>query len=566
MKTALAHTALLLFLLLSWTSRGQSSLMLQASQTGPRQVTLQWQGAGTTTVMRRYADQSVPTTLGSTALSSWTDHLSRATCGDTVYYTVSQGAELDSASVSVEDNEPTAQANWGVVTVEEASQKILLSWTPSVDTDIMGYLICEGTPSMAIDTVYGSATTQYTFSQGNSKQAYLFRICAFDSCRQASALTDGCNNMVLLISGEPCSQSLTATWNPYRHMPSGLDRYELWVSEDEGAWHLAGQSGSEDQSSLDFPIASSCRKVKAYVVAHSADGHWQARSNLASFTLGANETPAFLYLRKVSVADNGTSVHIVGQTDPAFAATDYKVYRQVSGGGTSLLGHLSPSSEGELDWWDLGVTPADEVYTYWFSVSDLCGRNEVTTNRGSTLSPQIVSTADNASVVWQPYDGWEGNTTYQLLARQQGSAMWQQAGSSMETHIEGLATAEDRVEYKVIAFEGSNSRWNRSDSLQSPVVSYLPPTVIWMPNAFTPLENSNNTVRPLAAYINPVDYLFEIYDRFGLLVFSTRNPEAAWDGRRGGTVLPRGAYLYKISYRQNDNTFHELVGTILLIL
>lgn len=566
MKRRCYHILFWVLLLAGLTAQGQDDvLVVLASQTGPREVTLQWEAAGSATVMRRYADQATPSTLGSTALGTWTDHLGRATCGDTVYYTVSQGALQGAAAISVEDNEPTQPAQWGVVTVEDESQQIVLQWQPSADTDIMGYLICEGTPSMPIDTVYGSGSTQYTFAQGNANQAYLFRICAFDSCQQASALTDGCNNMVLILSGEPCSQTLTATWNPYRHMPGGLDHYELWVSEDGGGWHLAGQTANEEATTLDFTVSEACRKVRGYVKAFSADGSWQANSNHTSLTLGTNERPAYLYLRKVSVADNGTSIHIVGQTDPAFGGSDYKIYRQAEGGGTEVVATVQPSLEGELEWWDMGLQPDEVVYTYWIGVLDLCGRNEVRSGRGSTLRPRIVSQGDDGAVEWAAYEGWEGNTTYQLMVRQLGGETWQLAGSSMETRMEGLASAEARVEYKVIAFEGSNSRWNRMDSLQSAPVAYLPPTVIWMPNAFTPLENNNNRICPQASYINPEDYLFEVYDRQGLLVFSTRLPDAAWDGRHAGKMMPQGAYLYKISYRQNDNTRQERLGTFLLL-
>ena len=543
------------------------TIPLQAYQTGPRTVELTWGLAvGSTTIYRQFSDESQYVAIGNTTGNSWTDHQNRSVCGDTVRYSISNGADEGYASTVVSDNEPTSPARWGVVTVDQNTQKIMLQWEASADTDIMGYLICEGTPSMAIDTVFGRGTTQYVYEQGDPEEEYLFRICAFDSCRQASALTDAGNNMVLMVSGEPCSHIFVATWNRYNNMPSGVARYELWVKEDDAQYHIAGQRNGDESPEIQFEVGESTMQLSIYVKVMSVDGQSVAYSNRIEQTLGTVDRPEYLYLRKVSVNDNGSEVTVIAQTDPTYEGTDYRVYRRVKQGAWTLAGHCSPTNNGELVWKDTQARPTDEVYTYRMGVYDGCGRNEIFTLSGSTIKPIMEQRDIETVLVWNEYEGWEGTTLYEVMSGTTDNiTIWETEGSTTATEWSIENNDRDGMRYKIVAVEGVNSRYRRNDTLQSVTVAYRPHTDIWMPTAFTPLESTNNTVKPFFRSVMAEGYSFSIYDRMGMLLFSTTDRSEAWDGYCKGRLQPSGAYVYKITYRQNDNTDHYLIGTLMLI-
>jgi gliding motility-associated-like protein len=67
-----------------------------------------------------------------------------------------------------------------------------------------------------------------------------------------------------------------------------------------------------------------------------------------------------------------------------------------------------------------------------------------------------------------------------------------------------------------------------------------------LPNAFTPNGDGNNDLfipRGLC-FVERVN--FQIFNRWGQLVFETENPAIEWDGRNlSGEVLPAGTYFYK---------------------
>lgn len=540
------------------------TIPLQATQTATRTVELTWDAAVETHISRRYPGESVETEIGVTTGTTFTDHHARAVCDDTVHYSISQtvaGIENNGyVAVNVLDMDATSAAEWGVVTVE--NQSIELDWVASADSDIMGYMICEGMPSMVIDTVFGRENTHYSATQYSCSEAFQFRICAFDTCRQASALTDNCNNIVLTLSSAPCSRTVNAVWNSYVNMPGGVHRYEVWISENGGEFRLAATT--TDAVSANFDVAESTMSLVAYVKAVGTA--YESKSNRQEYTFSTAERPAYLYLRKVTCSDAGDRVTVIGQTDPSFAAGDYKVYRSEDGGAASVVGHCQSDAQGMLRWEDYSVRPKEHVYTYCFGVEDGCGRNEIKTQKGSTLLLELESSGDDVAVQWNAYEGWSGTTVYELMACNADDGIWTSVGAGIGQEMldaGGVTTGTRR--YKVVATEGYNSQYMLDDSLQSAVFEMKQLSTVWMANAFMPDESSNNRFGPKFNYMDAEGYLFAIYNRYGVLIFSTSNPDDEWDGRLNGVAQPAGAYVYALRFRQSDGTIQEMKGTVTLI-
>lgn len=544
------------------TSMGDS-IPLVAVQTGYRSVQLSWpEGSGVTTVYRQYPGQSNAVEIGTTESSSWNDHHDRCVCSDTVNYSIQRGSDEGYAAVVVSDNEPTAMATWGVVTVED--ERIHLRWNPSGDADIMGYLVFDGTPSELIDTVFGHESNEYSYIGDELTEIHHFRLSAFDSCLQASQITDACNNIVLHLDSDPCNSRVRASWNEYMNMPSHVGGYELWASEDGDAFRRVVQTDANTAEAV-FEVGASCMALSAYVRAVSTDGTLEARSNRVGVDFATAARPAYFYLRKVSTSDDGKCVTVLAQTDPSYEVVDYRVYRSVDGGGASVVGHVTPSADGSLVWNDTKINGDEVQVSYRMGVFDGCGRNEMLTKWGSMIVPTLSTEGDGLLLSWNAYDGWSGVTEYYVVSSPLDGEGWRTEGSTSGSTYSISETDGELRRYKVLAFESSGSEYQRNDSLQSRAVFHRPHTDIWMPDAFTPLETSNNRIGPHFQYINPVGYSFTVFNRHGLIVFSTSDPELMWDGKSGGVMQPMGVYVYKITYRQNDGTDQFVTGCFTLL-
>ncbi|MDD5508697.1 MAG: gliding motility-associated C-terminal domain-containing protein [Bacteroidales bacterium] len=68
------------------------------------------------------------------------------------------------------------------------------------------------------------------------------------------------------------------------------------------------------------------------------------------------------------------------------------------------------------------------------------------------------------------------------------------------------------------------------------------------PNAFTPNGDGSNDVFKPAIMQNIYRSRMEIYNRWGLFIFSTEDITRGWDGTCNGQECPGGAYLYVVTY------------------
>ena len=94
---------------------------------------------------------------------------------------------------------------------------------------------------------------------------------------------------------------------------------------------------------------------------------------------------------------------------------------------------------------------------------------------------------------------------------------------------------------------------------------------VFLPNAFKPMSNieSNRQFGPGGECVY-TEYELQVFNRWGTVVFHTRDPYAKWDGRQpNGEVLPMGVYTYIYSYsgfnEQGLQTQETRRGTVTLI-
>jgi len=78
-------------------------------------------------------------------------------------------------------------------------------------------------------------------------------------------------------------------------------------------------------------------------------------------------------------------------------------------------------------------------------------------------------------------------------------------------------------------------------------------TLLYYPSSFTPNEDGlNDAFGIVGEAIGQVDFLLEVYDRWGKVVFSSEDPTQHWDGKDGaGFYVPLGTYPFVLRYRDH---------------
>jgi gliding motility-associated-like protein len=90
---------------------------------------------------------------------------------------------------------------------------------------------------------------------------------------------------------------------------------------------------------------------------------------------------------------------------------------------------------------------------------------------------------------------------------------------------------------------------------------------VFVPNSFTPNDDDlNDYIAPSFTY-EPVFYHWQIFNRYGDVVFDSKDFKEVWMGehRNGGFYVPSGVYNYVLTTRGAERDMQTLKGTISLV-
>jgi gliding motility-associated-like protein len=96
-------------------------------------------------------------------------------------------------------------------------------------------------------------------------------------------------------------------------------------------------------------------------------------------------------------------------------------------------------------------------------------------------------------------------------------------------------------------------------------LTVVPPALITLPDAFTPDGDGKNEVLvPITKRITSLNYL-RIYNRWGEVIYFSKELSEGWDGKIKGNKSDSGAYVWKMEAVTNEGEVISKNGTVLLI-
>jgi gliding motility-associated-like protein len=138
---------------------------------------------------------------------------------------------------------------------------------------------------------------------------------------------------------------------------------------------------------------------------------------------------------------------------------------------------------------------------------------------------------------------------------------WEPAFGLNDNNIaDPIAILQNDASYVLTAFTGVGCP--TSDTIH--IKAYKGPT-IYVPSAFTPNNDGHNDrFRCIAVGMTTI-YFFNVYNRYGQQVYSTRNTWEGWDGNFNGKPQPMGAYVWMVKGLDYKGDIHFEKGTVTLI-
>lgn len=496
-------------------------------------------------------------------------------CKDTLSYRmiqhISTFGDPNEISVSTErqfvvgDVEIPDMPENSLISVDINTQKLVFTFSSSTALDVLGYVICKGNPCVALDTVWGRESNRYECSTCNIEEVNQLAIMSFDSCYNTSLRSNKLNNMVLKARSKDCSSTLELSWNDYQNMPTGLNEYEIHVisnNNDEIVYRT-------QNTYCDVDVSQWHNNIFIYVKAVSYSNYF-ANSNKIEIAGNVIDTLEYINIDNVSVNMDNKTISLEISLDNSKIVDHYSLYRSKDGEEFKQVKTISYSTEPILFIEDnVGEEILNTTYSYYLLAPDVCGKVFTKSNIATTFKTNVeeINTKVNR-ITWNSCTLFPV-AKYEVYRYEQSDVFPVLIGESNANSFEdvhgGMTSYADKLYYFVSAIERNN---DLNPHISNSSRSYLKKeSVFWVPDAFDPTEGvilDIQTFKPKIAYIKKDSYKFEVYNRWGTLLFSTSDVEQGWNGLYKGKLCDSGVYAYKIQFKNSEGKMETHSGTFIL--
>lgn len=220
---------------------------------------------------------------------------------------------------------------------------------------------------------------------------------------------------------------------------------------------------------------------------------------------------------------------------------------------------------GQLSYTDATALVTEYSYCYAVVPFDNCGNIPGQSDEHCTILLNGMAGDYVAELNWSAYIGWPGGVSqYELFRRNADpNSTYNIVATPTSTNLTAVDAdiSDGRVCYRVRALESGNGCGGESWSNE--VCLEFPP-LMFIPNAFTP-NGDNLNDRFTAEGLFFESFELKIWDRWGKLLFLTRDAADGWDGTIGGQHAPEGVYVFQIAVKGYDGTELKQNGSLTLI-
>lgn len=175
-----------------------------------------------------------------------------------------------------------------------------------------------------------------------------------------------------------------------------------------------------------------------------------------------------------------------------------------------------------------------------------------------TVNPLIIANAgkDTSIVETQPL---------QLLATGGKRYQWQPSSylndPTIANPIAAIPRGVEKMKYTVTVFDDANC--SASDEVEISIYKTKPE--IFVPSGFSPNKDGrNDLLRPILVGMRNLDF-FNVYNRWGQLLFTTKELGKGWDGNFKGVPQASGTYVYTAQAIDYLGNLVQRKGTVVLI-
>jgi len=496
-------------------------------------------------------------------LKSWEFYL--------IYHKSCNGVDSIFSDTIVIDNTPPINSDLDSVSVEMNTQKTILGWNKNSSPDVKGYIVYHVT---ATNSVIASTNATSYFDNGirdPSLGSENYSIAAYDSCNNTSLISTSHRTIFMQGVLNQCLKTITLSWS--RYVGWNVSTYDIFVSTNGGAFKPAGNV-VQNISSFTYNFSSFgdtyCFYIRGY---NNLDANISSSSNKICISTGSITANKNSYIAKASVYNN--TVELVLITETGKSLQKINIYKK-EGGASFALWQSINTSGGVIRITDPSVYVHSKNYSYYFTTEGPCNLIFDTSQISTTilLTVLMVSPGDQL-LSWTLYDKFIKNTQKQELllsnnANFNNGSTW----NMLNTYSNSVANSmdqtnfsinQDQICYCIRGIENdANLLFNRKDTSYSNIECLNADPIVYFPNAIQ-INGYNTSFYPRGVFIDYTKSSYQIYNRWGQLVFETNDIQTQWFGNYNNSTVESEVFAYKATIVGLNGTIKYFDGTIIVL-
>jgi gliding motility-associated-like protein len=500
-------------------------------------------------------------------------------CNDSIVFRVERDNDYGCTSISntaskrfVDISPPPPTPKMESVSINPFTGEVYVSWKPSSNPKVDKYYVYHIFPDLndILDTVYGINNTFYTDSVDACNKTWAYGVAAEDSCNKVSPGTYDSTQFhrtILLkeVDFDPCRLENSLEWTEYINMNPPLEGYRVYLSLDTAAFELLATVPADSLAFLHEGLEPG-RRYRYFIRAFSQGSTVTSTSCIRELTTWQYLRPIENHMDNASVIAS-ESVFLTLLPDTFASVPRMNIYRSgVESGPWQLIDSLALSGQDTVYYEDEAAEVNQQSYYYYTSLIDSCENEVLATEHMRTIFLQGERDGQVNNLAWNAFEGWQdGVLAYEILRAVNDDGSFQSAGFNLPGQLEyaddisSLGGGFSMLRYLVRALREGDTLFSYSNEV---IFEYTPD--IFLPNAFKP-GGVNPVFRPVGVFADFAEYQMDIYNRWGELLFSSKDFGLGWDGKHDGKDVPAGVYVCVLTYRSAQGESRTLKTTFLLL-